>query len=485
MEQLRNEVRRQLDAWEQDLGHPLWTESDILVVGVSGGPDSLSLLHLLVKGNLHAPSRVVVGHLNHRLRPSATDEANFVAQLCGQWGLECQIGEVDVAALADRNSLTIEEAARVARYRFLGRLARDAGSGHVMVGHTADDQAETVLMHFVRGAGLSGLRGMAPDSALHGYLGIRLVRPLLNVRREQVLTYCRRFDLEPVYDPSNEDLTFFRNRLRHELLPLLETYNPQIRERLLRTADVVRADVAFLESETEDALSSLQTEHDENSILMELELWRALPLSLRRRTLRQAVWQLRKSLRDVSYAPLEQARRVAEQGPVGAESGLPGNLVLEVEYDSLRLYDPESDRKEGAPQLPPGSMVALVVPGTVDLENGWQLHANVGGPPAQEEPIRERSSWQEAVDADRAGDLVVRTRQVGERLQPLGMGGKSTKISDLMINEKVPARLRDGWPIVANAQHAVWVVGLRLDQRVCIRDRSQRVIQLRCVRKGA
>lgn len=485
MEQLRNEVRRQLEAWEQDLGHPLWTESDILVVGVSGGPDSLSLLHLLVKGSLHAPSGVVVGHLNHRLRPSATDEANFVAQLCEQWGLECHIGDVDVAALAERDSLTMEEAARVARYRFLGQLARNAGSEYVVVGHTADDQAETVLMHLIRGAGLAGLRGMAPDSALQGYPGIRLLRPLLSVRRQKVLAYCRRHDLEPVYDPSNEDLTIFRNRLRHELLPLLESYNPQIRERLLRTADVVRADVAFLVSETENALSSLLLDQDENFILMELEPWRELPLSLRRRTLRQGVWKLRNSLRDVSYAPLEQARRVAEEGPVGAKSGLPGNLVLEVEYDSLRLYDPEPDRKERAPQLPPGSIFVLAAPDTVELENGWQLIATAGGPAAEEKSIRERNSWYEAVDADRAGDLVVRTRQVGERMQPLGMGGKSTKISDLMINEKVPARLRDGWPIVANAQHAVWVVGLRVDQRVSIRDRTQRVIQLRCVRRGA
>lgn len=484
MEQLQSEVRRQLDAWEEDLGRPLWTENDTLVIGVSGGPDSLALLHLLVKGKLHRPNRIIVGHLNHRLRPSAADEADFVARICEQWGLKYEMGVVDVAGLAKRDSLTLEEAARVARYRFLGRVALEAGGRHVVVGHTADDQAETVLMHFIRGAGLAGLRGMAPDSALHRFSGIRLLRPLLNVSRGEILAYCRAHGLKPVYDPSNEDLTFFRNRLRHELLPLLQQYNPQIRERLLRTAEVVRADVAFLDAKTDEALASLITRQGDDFIRMDLERWRELPLSLRRRTLRHAVWRLRKSLRDVSYAPLEQARRVAESGSVGAKSGLPGNLVLEVEYDALQLHGAEADRPAKAPQLSPGASIALGVPGTAELENGWELRAAVREIGETKEPIEDSDSWHEAVDADTAGNLVVRTRRAGERIQPFGMGGKSMKVSDLMINEKIPARLRDGWPIVANEHHAVWIVGLRIDNRVCIHNRTQRVIQLSCVRDG-
>lgn len=481
MRQLQNKVRRQLDMWEQDLCRPLWTENDVLVVGFSGGPDSLALLHLLVKGQLHAPSRVVVGHLNHRLRSSATAEAELVAQRCEQWALQCQIGEVDVGALAQREGLTVEEAARLARYRFLAQVALDVDSRHVVVGHTADDQSETVLMHFVRGSGLTGLRGMAPDSKLHGYPGIRLLRPLLNVRRDEVLAYCRAHGLEPIYDPSNKDLTFFRNRLRHELLPLLEEYNPQIREHLLRTADVVRADVAFLESKTEDALESLIHSQDEQFTRMDLERWRQLPLSLRRRTLRRAVWQLRKSVRDVGFAPLEQARRVAEQGPVGAKSGLPGNLVLEVEYDALRLYDPRGNWQERAPQVSPYALMKLPVPGSVGLENGWQLQTTVRAAHGVGDQMDDPDPWLEYVDAATASNLVIRTRQTGERMQPLGMDGNSTKIADLMINDKLPARLRDGWPIVANAQHAVWVVGIRVDHRVRILDQTRRVIQLRCV----
>lgn len=485
MEQLQHRVRRQLDVWKHERGRPLWRDNDILVVGVSGGPDSLALLSMLVKDALHPASHVVVGHLNHRLRPEATGEANFVAQICAQWGLECKIGEVDVAAFAERDRLTVEEAARVARYRFLGEVALDVNSSRVVVGHTADDQAETVLMHFVRGAGLAGLRGMGPDSALHGFKGIRLIRPLLTVSRAEVLAYCRAHSLEPIDDPSNEDLTYFRNRLRHELLPLLEEYNPQIRERLLHTADVVRADVAFLEAKTAQAFTSLVTEQNEDLVRMDLERWQALPLSLRRRTLRMAVWHLRKSLRDVSYTPLEQARRVAEQGQVGAKSVLAGKLVLEVEYDALCLYRPETKLKTHAPQLSPGAQLPLSVPGSVELENGWQLWATVSVSGDVEKPHDTRDGWRESVDADSVGELVLRTRREGERMQPLGMDGKSTKISDLMINEKVPARLRSGWPIVANARHAVWVVGLRIDHRVCIHDRTQRVIQLRCVREGA
>jgi tRNA(Ile)-lysidine synthase len=197
-----------------------------LVVAVSGGPDSLALLHLLSRRELHPAANLVVGHLNHQLRPSAAADATFVAETAAAWGLECHTESVDVAGLARRDGLSLEEAGRGARYQFLARLAHAVGAAHVAAGHNADDQAETVLMHFLRGAGLSGLRGMRPAGPLPGDPAITLLRPFLTTGRAEIEAYCQEHGLAPLTDASNTDTTYFRNRLRHELLPYLAGYNP-------------------------------------------------------------------------------------------------------------------------------------------------------------------------------------------------------------------------------------------------------------------
>jgi tRNA(Ile)-lysidine synthase len=196
----------------------LLAAGETVVVGVSGGPDSLALLHLLRRLSAELGLSLRVAHLNHGLRGAMADEdASFVASLAASWGLPCTVGQMDVRSTAAGRSL--EEAARQARYRFLAEVA-GAAAGTIAVGHNADDQAETVLMHFLRGTGVAGLRGMLPRTALADYrLGIPakgqlwLVRPLLGVPRRDIEVYCAKNELEPRFDRSNEDLTFFRNRL--------------------------------------------------------------------------------------------------------------------------------------------------------------------------------------------------------------------------------------------------------------------------------
>ena len=229
--------------------HLLEREAKI-VVGVSGGPDSLCLLHVLNQLRPQYDWVLHVAHLHHRLRGAAADEDMvFVALQAIEWGLPCSIQVVDVAAIAQAQGLSTEEAARQVRYGFLSQVAQEIGATAVTVGHHADDQSETVLMHFLRGTGLAGLRGMSPAVDLGNMRLIRnhasaspphipLVRPLLAVPRAAIETYCHDHHLSPRTDHSNCDATYFRNRIRHELLPLLETYNPNIRTRLRRTASI-------------------------------------------------------------------------------------------------------------------------------------------------------------------------------------------------------------------------------------------------------
>lgn len=479
---LYEKVQDLLDDWQNEHGNLPWKKSERIVVGVSGGPDSMALLHVLVHGGLHPVNRVVVGHLNHRLRAESGHEADYVAALCRTWGVECHVESADVLLLAEKEQLSLEEAGRHARYHFLADVARRRNACCVAVGHTADDQVETVLMHFVRGSGLAGLRGMLPVAPLPQAPDLRLLRPLLTTRREEVEAYCRENDLRPVHDPSNRESTFFRNRLRNELLPLLAEYNPGIKERILHTASVVRGDHALLVQMTEESWRAIVRETGEGWLRVDLQAWQDLPLSLRRRTLRHAVWELRSSLRDVPFEAVEQARRIAEEGQVGAQSTLPGEVMMSIEYDNWVLAVDGAIIPPRAPQIFVEKPIALNVPGKVSLEQGWEIRADYVNLARPGQFLQEDDRWHVHVNVSTAHKLLVRNRLPGERFRPFGLGKHSMKIADFMINEKLPSRLRAGWPIVANPEHAIWIVGYRIDERARVHDREGRVIELQCAR---
>ncbi len=233
--------------------HSLLEPGDSLVVGVSGGADSLCLLHLLARLRAEFDLALHVAHLNHQLRGErAAADAEFVRRTAVEWGVPVTVSSTDVAILAHERGVGVEEAARQARYAFLAGLAGDTGAGAIAVGHNADDQAETVLMHLLRGAGPAGLRGMSPRLALAGLAPdlpsaahVTLIRPLLEARRPAIEAYCREYRLQPRFDHSNLDTTLFRNRLRHEVLPVLEAVAPGVGGRLRQfRTEAVRAGFA-------------------------------------------------------------------------------------------------------------------------------------------------------------------------------------------------------------------------------------------------
>jgi tRNA(Ile)-lysidine synthetase-like protein len=329
-----------------------------VVVGVSGGPDSLCLLHILLRLREEYRLRLHVAHLHHGARGAEADaDADFVAALAAEWNLPATIEKQDVPALAHAHKLAFEETARRVRYTFLTRVAGEMGAHKIAVGHNADDQAETVLMHFLRGAGPAGLRGMLPLTPIKDYrlltpflhltpnqptnqLTIQptnqptnqltnqlttptLIRPLLEVPRAAIEAYCANHGLTPRFDRSNLDTTYFRNRLRHELLPLLATYNPNIRARLCHTATIIATDYELLTQLREQAWAEVMREERETAIVFDRVTWRTLPVALQRATLRQAAYRLRRSLRDVDFVHVEIARQVGLRGETGAQATLP------------------------------------------------------------------------------------------------------------------------------------------------------------------
>jgi tRNA(Ile)-lysidine synthase len=492
---LLHEVQHYIDA------HRLLKPGARVVVGVSGGPDSVALLHVLQRLSGPLGLTLHVAHLHHGIRDIDADaDAEFVAALAEAWGLPCTIERVDVPAIAAEHKLALEEAARRARYTFLHQVAQQTGALRIAVGHNADDQSETVLMHLLRGAGPAGLRGMIPATPLRDYhlltpcpkpvSEMKLVRPLLSIPRADIEAYCAEQQLATRFDCSNLDTTFFRNRLRHEVLPYLAQTNPRIAQNLRHLAEVVRADYDLLHEFVSVAWDTLLVKGAPDLLAFNLAGWRAQPLAIQRAIIRRAAYKLRHSLRDVSFVHVEDAVHIAQQGATGAQATLPHGLRMTVGYTTLTIagedvlhLPPEN------PWLTSGSVIPLSVPAEIDLPNGWHLHiqeAQHWNLDAIANNCNPLVAWMDAdvldgtnVAASFSSGTVLRTRQRGDLFQPQGMRHATVRLSDLLINMKIPRPWRDYVPLVEANGRILWVVGVRLSEAALVRPDTRRVVYLR------
>ena len=430
-----------------------------LLVAVSGGADSLALLHALRRFSYP----LVCATFNHRLRPEAADEVAHVRQVAHGLAIPFVTDSADVAAYAGAEGLSTEEAARMLRYRFLFREAHKAGAQAVVTGHTADDQAETVLMHFLRGAGLSGLKGMPERVVLPVFdAKIPLIRPLLGWWRADTEAYCRENGLSPIYDPSNADTTYFRNRLRHELIPMLEGYNPRVRQAFVRTALALQGDEALLNEVVDAAWQKSVREQGAGFICFARSVLESSSLALRRNLFKRAAFTLRPGLRDIDFAALERASTLEAVD-------LAGGLRLFVEGAKIYLAAYEADLPFADwPQVENSQLVNWELVTTIF--DGENLLASV-----QEngDPL---IAW---LDADLTeGRLRVRAAQAGDRFQPLGMSGAFVKLQDFFVNVKLPRRARAKWPLICVGDEIAWVAGLRLAHPFRVTEKTRRVLKL-------
>jgi tRNA(Ile)-lysidine synthase len=453
-----------------------------LLVGVSGGPDSLVLLDILDR--LAYP--LIVAHLNHGLRPEASDDARFVEQSAETLGVRFVLERVDAGDFAKQNALSVEEAARQLRYRFLFEQAEKYSAQAVAVGHNADDQVETVLMHLLRGSGLDGLTGMQVCSLPNTWNDtIPLVRPLLFFWREEILAYCKTHDLNPVVDHTNLDPKYFRNRLRYQLIPELDTYIPGIRTRLFQTADLLAADRALLDQLTDQAWHETIRKVGEIYINLQLSTFNLQPLGLRRRLARKAITHLRPTASDVDFAMVRRLLDFSDHPTATCQTDLGLGLRLSVEGDNFFISEWNAFLPaEHWPLIT--EHFSLPIPCELDLVNGWLLRASfcLDVESAKEEAHDNQDPLRAWIDlGNRQPILNVRPRLPGERFQPLGMGSQSMKLSDFMINQKIPQRARENWPIICLDDEIVWLPGYRLAHPFRLTEKSQRVVFLQLTSK--
>jgi len=488
--------------------HSLIQRKELVVVGVSGGADSVCLLHVLAEWRKRLGIRLHVAHLNHQIRGIESEaDAEFVSNLADSLGIPITIDRQDVTAYRTERRCSVEEAARELRYAFFARVARKVGAHRIAIGHTRDDQVETILMHILRGTGTTGLCGLAPCSPLaqdnRGMSSpaqasrvakvqrsnLLVIRPLLDTTRQETANYCQKHQLDPRVDSSNLLPSFFRNRLRLHLLPLLRQYNPSIDQALLRLADIAKEDNAFIEHQASGLWDEIARQ-DNKAIYLDKKQMASLSIALQRHLLRVAVTKLVGDVRDIEATHIEAARSLLNK-PAGKTRALPHDLICQGGYDELVIASTAKQSQFPPCPFPPlPDELHLKVPGKTAF-SGWNVLASI---------VREHVDFLSSRGAASKGgktyhgdliahfdlqktgmNLCVRRRRPGDRFQPLGMDVPK-KVHEFMVDAKILRSWRDRIPIVCSPQQIIWVVGWRLDDRAKVTEASKEILRLEFIR---
>ncbi len=453
----------------------MFRPNDRVLVGVSGGPDSVALLHVLDAMGDRLPLNLAVAHLNHGLRGEASDrDESFARNLAGKMGAPFFCEQTDVYAMAAQG-FSLEEAGRRARYGFFHRIADLHGFEKIALGHHADDNAESVLMYLLRGSGILGLSGISPVR------NPRIVRPLIRLHRKDILRYLSENRLNWVSDASNEDVGFVRNRIRRQLIPQLQKqYNPQIIHALNRLSDLARAEETWLVSITTPLLKAATVREEICRMELCVRILRTHPVGALRRILRQAVERIKGDLRRISLAHADAAVKLVYGDNDRAGLDLPDRIRIQRNQDRLIISKEESCpriRRSGpAPSgfcytidsdtrslfiEPIGAYLILT-----RLENsGFQMIQNSGNSVA-------------FMDCDCVRfPLRVRNPMPGDRFVPLGMKGRQ-KLKKYLINRKVPRPLRSRCPVLLSQDQIIWIGGHQIDDSVKVTSKTRHVLKI-------
>ena len=451
--------------------HDLARPDTRVLVALSGGPDSVALAWVLLA--LHASGDLVLAgfaHVNHQLREGAADDQAFCAELADRLALPLDVTAVDVRTLAARDGVSIEAAAHSARHHALREAAGRLKAERVALGHTLDDQAETVLLRLLRGAGSKGLAGMHPRNG-------PFIRPFLDLRRARLRELLVADGHQFRVDPTNEDRSIPRNRIRAELLPWLEReFNPRVTEALGVEADLAREDWRFLEV-TADALLRLAAVADKNAWCVDARQIEAAPLAVARAALR-ILMERSSGGRPIGLRHVERALELCAGG--GGPLDLPGHRMERI-GDTVVLTSRGAKTGRLAAHGACAYAYPLAVPGETPIPEALcTVSAQVGVFETGFEPLLAGQGEAAAVALDRvSGPLGVRSRRPGDRLRLPGLAGRK-KLQDLFVDRKVPRGQRDRVPLVVDRHdRIVWVPGHTVANEFRVTDPAQAVIILR------
>jgi tRNA(Ile)-lysidine synthase len=452
--------------------HSLFYPGEKVVVAVSGGADSVCLLKILHRLQGELQISLHAAHLDHLLRgQESKSDAAYVARLCRKLAIPVTIEAADVKAYSKKRKLATEEAARELRYAFFARVMAEQDAGSVAVAHTRNDNVETILLHLLRGTGISGLRGLQPRSILQvgeERLRVNVIRPLLDLSRADTETYCNQLRLKPRVDSSNASTNFTRNRIRHELIPLLQTYNSRIDDALLRLSGIARDEMEFLEEQTAQVWSEI-AEEEGGGLSLDVSRLTLLPGVLQNQVLRWAIKFLCGDTRDIEAEHIEDMAKFMRK-PAGKMMALPHGIRLHKGYGRLMVT---LDESAPCPFPPLEETYDIKVPGETVLP-GWVVRARVSG----KLPKKFDRGFSASFDLDCTGrELAVRRFGKGDSFQPLGMKDRKS-VSRFMSDSRIPRAWRNSVPLVCSGDRIIWVAGWRMDESVKITSSTRKVLKL-------
>ncbi len=459
------------------LGEAEVTADRSVLVAVSGGTDSMTALDAMQAIGAEGGPRVIACHFNHQMRGAESDmDEDYVRSAAESRGLTYIGDSADVATYAKDHRLSVEDAARRLRYGFLGRVAHSENAQAAITGHTLDDQAETVLLHIVRGSGLAGVRGMRLVSHTPKRWGggsLTIIRPLLTLRREDTEQYCRDRGIVPRTDTSNRSTTFARNRLRLNVMPELEAINPRVADAITRLSDTAAEELAVLKEVVDELWEHVLdvSDPETSSVTLDRKMLQITRPALRRSLLQRAFVEAAGTATDLLRSHITEMDRLAESG-AGRSLDLPHGIRFETRSHTV-MFAPVG--QEDSPYPVPIEPIKISIPGRLEFPGGGALMVELVERP--DDLTADSQSFQYA-DADTIGNTAtLRNRIEGDRFQPLGMT-TDTRLKDLFVNAGIPRTWRDRVPIMECERGIVWVAGLRIAEWARVTPETLRVIQI-------
>lgn len=441
---------------------------DSIVVGVSGGPDSVCLLHVLWRLREELNLRIVAVHINHMLRGSESDrDEEYVKSLCEKMNIELQALRIDIKKISKEKNQSLEETGRDERYRHFGIIADNIGASKIAVAHNKNDQAETVLMNIIRGSGLDGLKGM-------DYVRGRIIRPLLDVERSEIETYCEVNKLNPITDSSNLDNIYSRNKIRLNVIPYIDSlFDCNLVKSIDRMNRLIKDDIDFIDNKINKMYytSVLKKESEEVELL--LGKIKNMHVAAKRRIIRKSINEVKGNVKGIESIHIENILEMIDNGKVGSKLCLPGIKVGRT-YDSIRFY-----MKEKQPDVFDFN-VGLIIPGKTEMGGGRHSFEttiisdfNIN----EYKPVKGSSNIQ-FFDYDKLPQGInIRKRKEGDYFRPVNSKG-TKKLKEFFIDSKVPREIRDSIPLVAKESEIIWIVGYKISDKFKVTENTKRVLKI-------
>ncbi len=450
--------------------HNLVNSGEGVVVGVSGGPDSVCLLHVLYTLREKLNIKLYAVHINHMLRGKESEgDEKYVKELCEKLGIPAYFFSVDVKDIASRKGISLEEAGREARYGTFEKVAGDVGASKVAVAHNKNDQAETILLNIIRGSGLDGLKGME-------YKRGNIIRPLLDVRREEIEEYCRQHSLNPRIDSTNLLSIYTRNKIRLDLIPSINNmFDIDIQDNLSRMSALLRDDLDYIEENAVHLYNKCLIDENKDSITINAAIFQKYHIAIRRRIVRSIIKKLTGSLKGIESVHVEQVLQLCENGRTGAEIHLPGRLKALKSYDHLIICT-VTDSAAVQPfcrsiKIPGVTLVPEIGAGIKAVlekkSSGVEQYVNM-----------RYNSMEQYFDYDKLiMGINIRNRRDGDVFKPYKSNG-TKKLKEYFIDNKIPRHERDSIPLITQGKEIVWVIGYKISDKFKVTENTKTVLKL-------